>query len=118
MILTFSATQTRSDGTSKFEMHRVSSPPACLQTVLGIPTAKTFRVSSYCCRATSALAIIGGIVSIGLIESSSYSNPVKTVACIAGGLLVLSSYYCCKISSGYAFASDQSDQLAQDNDLV
>jgi len=106
-MLSFSVTDTRSDGMTKTTPHTVPDPNCCCPKGVGSPTSSTFKRCSYFCRGTSALAVIGGIVSIGLIESSNQPNPVKTGVCIAAGLLILSSYYCYKFGESYILASER-----------
>lgn len=90
----------------KCVVYRVPNPVLCFQKMVGSPGVKCFNLSSLCCRAVAVGSVIGGFVTIGLVEASSSSSQTKTAACIVGGLLVLSSYYCCKLGLGYAEAKD------------
>jgi len=105
-MFSLSACQSTGNKPFRVELHYVPNPHLCCGNRAEAPTSKTLYRASVCCRVTSALSLLGGLLSIGLVENSGQSNEVKTGVCIAGGLLVLGSYYFFKLGSGYAFASE------------
>lgn len=103
-MITFGFVTLKPDGSgaARLNVRRVPNPYLCFQDTNSFPSAKCLNLSSICCKATTAVSVISGIVTIGLVEASSLSVEAKTTFSILAGLLVLGSYYCYRLGSKYA----------------
>jgi hypothetical protein len=82
-----------------------------LTTWAGVPTVQTLNRFSTACHATAACVLVGGLVAISVVAHSDLSAGAKAGICVGSGLVMLGSYYCCKLSGKYALSGSTLDQF-------
>lgn len=86
-----------------------------LVSCAGIPTVSLLNRFSSACHASAAVALVGGLVTISVAAHSDLSSEIKAGVCIGSGLVMLGSYFCCKMSSTYEVAAFRLESFSQSN---
>jgi len=73
-----------------------------ITTCAGKPTAGTLNRFANACHATAVVVLVSGVCAISVVAHSDLQPWPKAGICVGSGLVMLGSYYCCKLSSTYA----------------